>query len=206
MKSIKSIISLSVIVMLLGISASAYAVPDPAFSTWTVKRQVGSRQGDPVRVIKLVRFSTKDPNGTSVVSGDALVYDTVSDDGVSVRMTSTSVDGAVAGVVCSSTILTADNAQNSAIDANGARNWGWIVVSGLTTVRVAPGGGLNGAAVGQPFVTSIDTGAATTFETLSVDSTADVTRNARLAASTAGFFFDTPAVGDTSVEVYVQLN
>src|SRR3990167_3154784 len=71
MRNFKSIISLSVVVMLLGISNLAHAVPDPIYNTWIVKKQT-SRQGETVRVIKLVRFSLKDANGTGVASGDVV--------------------------------------------------------------------------------------------------------------------------------------
>lgn len=190
------------------IASVAYAIDDPSYANYVIKRSTGAKQSDSPRVVRLVRYSVRGNDGSSqtrdLVSNDLVVWDTNSDDAVSVRMTSTSADGAVAGVVCSNTILTADNAQNFVGDANGQRNWGWIVVDGFATVRVQPG--TNGAAIGDPVLTSRDTGAAATFETLSVDSTADVTTNAKLATKSAGFFFDTLAATDTTAEIYVQLN
>ena len=207
MRHIKSFISLS-LVMLLGVTV-AYAAPnEPNFSTYVVKRQVGSRQGDPVRVLKLVRFSTKGPNQTSVVSGDVLVYDTVSDDGVSVRLTTTSADGAIAGIAASA-ISSSDStaATTSAQDDAGGLNWGYIVVHGLANAKVTAGSG-TGNAIGEAFTTSTDSGAAGYTQVTTANGAAtgaDITTTLNAMTGMGGIFLDTGAVGDTSAEVLVRL-
>ena len=205
-KSFKSLLSLSLVVMLLGISGIAQAVPDPNFSTWIVKRQTGGKQSDSVRVIKLVRLSTVNPNGTSVVSGDVLVYDTVSDDGVSVRLTTTSADGAIAGIACTA-IATSDNVGtiNSAADHVGGNNWGYIVVHGPANAKVSSGHAAN-FAVGDRFITSGDSGAIGEPQTIQGAVTlANLNEAAVTAQKTGGFTFDAGTVGDTSIEVFVNL-
>lgn len=192
------------------VASPSWAINEPGFANYVIKRSTGAKQSDAVREVRLVRYSVRGNTGQSqtrdLVSNDLVVWDTNSDDGVSIRMTSTSSDGAIAGVVASTTIFTADAAQNFVGEANGARNWGWIVVSGLTTVRLSEGAGFNAAAVGDPFITSRDTGAATTFEVSSNDTTTNITDNIKNAGDRGGFFFDAPSAGDSSVEVFVQLN
>ena len=205
MKKILLALSLALVV-----AAPAFAIDDPQLANYVIKRGTGGKQSEAVREVRLVRYSVRNNAGLSatrdLASRDLVVWDTLSDDGVSVRMTSTSSDGAIAGVVASATILTADNAQNWVGDADGQRNWGWIIVSGKAVVNLSQGAGSNGAVAGDPFITSRDTGVATYFEAHSNDAVADMRHNMRAASSTGGFFFDTPAVGDASVEVFVQLN
>ena len=194
----------------LVVAAPAYAIDEPQLANYIIKRGTGGKQSEAVRKVRLVRYSVRNNAGLSatrdLASRDLVVWDTNSDDGVSVRMTSTSADGAIAGIVASATILTADNAQNWVGDADGQRNWGWIIVSGKAVVNLSVGGGINAAAVGDPFVTSRDTGVATTFEAHSNDAVADMTHNMKTATKRGGFFFDAPTAGDGSVEVFVQLN
>lgn len=195
---------LLVLALAICVAAPAFAIDQPGFQNYVIKNGTGARQGDAVREVKLVRFSSQAQNDASLVSGDLVVWDTNSDDGVSIRTTTTSADGAIAGVVCT-TIATADSVQNSAHEGAGRRNWGWIVVSGPMVVDLTAAGS-NGAAVGDAFITSTDATVATRFETtptayLNGAYTERVTRTNR-----GGFFLDTPAVGDTSVEVFVQLN
>lgn len=199
MKKILLILGLAFVV-----ASPAFAIDQPGFEDYLIKKGLGTKQGTGNREVKLVRNGNQTEAGAGLVSGDLVIWDTLSDDGVTVATTTTSADGRIAGIVCS-TIPTADSVQNSAQDGAGRRNWGWIVVSGPMVVDLTAAGS-NGAAVGDAFITSTDATVATRFETtppayLNGAYTERLTRTNK-----GGFFLDTPAASDTSVEVYVQLN
>ena len=192
------------------VSSQAFAIDDPGFSTAIKKQSVGASQGDPVRVVKLVRFSNRGPNVSSLVSGDAVVYDQISDDGVSVNTTTTSADGAIAGIVCT-TIQTAEGSSVNAYEDRGRRNWGWIVVHGPMTATVGAGG-TNEATVGSAFFTSVDAARITSWETSDTDgvavtgeTNAVINNRTRVATTSGGFFMDTVGNTDTTVDVFITL-
>ena len=196
---------LIVLALALSVAAPAFAIDSPGFQDCTIKKGTGTRYGDANREVKLVRFGEQAQNGASLVSGDLVVWDTLSDDGVTVTGVSTSADGSIAGIVCT-TIPTADSVQNSAQEGAGRRNWGYIVVSGPMNVDV--NAGANDFAVGDFFITSSDDTIATTI----VNRTGGIVLvdvqegSLREVAAKGGFFMDTYVAGDTTAEVYVQLN
>ena len=105
------------------------------------KEESGGYASDPVRVYQLVRYpetSAGDSNINNALStGDVVVWDCVSDDGVTVNvlLASNSQD-AVAGVVVSANIST-DQIATSASEDVGRRNWGYIQTYGFNdTVKV----------------------------------------------------------------------
>ena len=184
---------------------AAYAVPEPTFETWSTKSSQVGKQGNPVRVLKLIRMASRDANTVSAASGDVVVYDKTSDDGVTVAHTTTSADGAIAGILATS-VATADGASTKAQDDAGHRNWGWMVVHGPMTANVIAGG-TNGNSAGHRFITSRDTAAVSTFEdlgTFTVDAAA-VEQATRTAGSTGGFFYDAADTTSTTVDVFVEL-
>ena len=93
----------------------------------------GGYADDAVRVLQLVRYPEIDPNRPSISAGDVVVWDTISDDGVTVNYLDKagSVDS-VAGVIVSATIPTAD-ASGTAAQTTGRRNWGYMQTYGLNT-------------------------------------------------------------------------
>ena len=107
----------------------------------------GSTAADPVRVYQLVRYGESGVNNSSLTEGDVVIWDIVSDDGVSVNLVGTAgnpavSNDAVAGVVVSPTILTQDATGNTAVQDIGRRNWGYIQTYGLNTaanISVAAG-------------------------------------------------------------------
>ena len=119
MRHIKSFLVLSLITL---VSLPAFALDDTQLGNVVKLRGVGSKQGEPTRVLKLVRFVSNDANVTGVVSGDAVCYSVISDDGVSVIKTATSADGSFAGISAMS-ISTADATSTTAYDDTGRRNW-----------------------------------------------------------------------------------
>lgn len=160
-----------------------------------VKEQSSGANSDPVRVYRLIRYPETDANGTSLTAGDVVVWDCVSDDGVTVNViaTTNSAD-AVAGVVVA-TIATGEvgSAGNTAVQDLGKRNWGYIQVKGFCSfVNVAPAGGAAGVSV----VASA------------------TARNARAVATPVGsgvgtqrllgFAYDAPAAGPNDVYIDVS--
>jgi hypothetical protein len=181
--------------------ANAYP-DDPTYATWTDKSGKVTKQGNPVRVLKMVRLADNRDIGVSVVSGDALVYSLVSDDGVSVALTTTSADGALAGIAATA-ILTSDSLNtNSARDDAGRRNWGWIVVHGPADANVSAGG-TNGNSAGDLFITSTDSGKITALQT-GAASTAVTVALLDDVKGAGGFFMDAASGSATKTKVFVE--
>ena len=192
-------ISLMALVLSGGV---AIAYDQPTYTTYNELRNAGGRQSEPVRVLKLVRNPSRDTTATGwisvtgIQSGDAVRYDCVSDDGVTVGYSVvTSRDTAFAGIACT-LIPSADAASSSALDDIGRRNWGWIVVHGPADANVKAGG-TNGNAAGGFFITSRDFGTITGIEGAN---SADVSAS----AGKGGFFLDAADGTSTTVQVFVQ--
>lgn len=196
MKYIKLI---SLLVAGLFVAPVAFAYDAPTVSGWTNKsQQSGSnRQNTPARVIKQIRNPRSGANVAGMASGDAVIYDTISDDGVTVNYTTTSCDQRFAGIIVTTT-PTSDNTAGvtSAFDDLGLKNWGWMLTDGIIT---ASNGGTNGtsATSGGIFVTSSDSGKIT-----GIAATNEPGAN---YASKGGFFMDTPTT-NASVLVMVKSN
>lgn len=98
----------------------------------------GGPASDPVRVYSLVRYADQGPNRPSLSAGDVVIWNCVSDDGVTVALVGDGAGSAdaVAGVVVSPTIPTDDQAGAgfTASQELGRRNWGYIQKYGLCTV------------------------------------------------------------------------
>ena len=190
--------------MLFGGVSFAYDYPvEPGI----VKRVNGTSQDTTVRVYKLVRNSSAHHNQSGMSADLLVVYDTNSDDGVSVRTTTTSCDGAIAGIIVTSIPTSDAISGTSAADDAGRRNWGYMLVHGKTQV-LASDGSTNGHSIGDRFVTSSDAGGACTFATsvytVGSSSSADMNK----AGSSGGFFLDAAAgttAGSNTYEVMVEL-
>lgn len=185
------------LLLTFGLSVPAFAYDNPEYANYKVLRGEGGRVSDTVRLVKLVRNSNAGPSTASVSSRDAVIYDVTSDDGVSITLTTTSADGAFAGIACTSIPSSDATAGNSAGDDEGRRNWGWIVVHGKADAKVTAGG-TNGAGVKQVFITSTDSGAITG------PNTADAIGSGKVYSAGGGFFFDAADTTSTSVEVFVE--
>lgn len=198
-------------------AGTAFAYDSPSFDGWTDKSKDRAQQGNPVRVLKLVRNSSQTVNAGVISTESAVVYDTISDDGVTVRMASASADGAFAGIAVTQ-IQTADTAGAArAQDDAGKRNWGWILVHGPTTV-LAIAGGTNGHGVGDPFITSDDAGTVTSLELagtnyasgvfsgtgVSLDNST-IRREIKAGVSNGGFFMDVASATATTYDVFVNV-
>lgn len=186
-------------------SGVAYSYDDPSISGWDNKSKFaqeapGKAGTTQVTTLKWVRNCSRALSTGNIASGDVVVYSTVSDDGISVLKTTTSADGAIAGIAVTA-ILTADGASTSAFDDAGRRNWGWILVHGKTFAN-ASAGGTNGNAVGAGFITSTDAGAITAVQTGATTALDNLTKG---ITGIGGFFYDAADGTSTSYEVQVDL-
>lgn len=180
------------------LSGVAFAAQEPTLSGWENKSRYAQQAGEGTQttVLKLVRNSMAGSSVAGISSGDVVIYDTVSDDGISVRTTTTSADGAIAGIAVTS-IPSSDNLSGTSAAADaGHRNFGYIIVHGKATANVTAGG-TNNNAVGDGFVTSTDAGKITMNDL----TTAALSRR----SPKGGFFYDGADTTSTSVDVQVNL-
>lgn len=213
----KFILSLAAFIFAAGITSQAFAYDDASFKAWHNKsmESEAAGQGTPVRVLKFVHYASADANATSLLSGDVVVYDTVSDDGVTVTRSITSGDGAIAGIVVT-TIPSCDNTTaTSAQSDRGRRNWGWIIVHGPATATISAGG-TNAHAIGDPFIVSRDEGRITALENIIISTDSSVVYNSahlralwlrqvKAAGNSGGFFQDTSDGTSTTADVFVRI-
>lgn len=171
----------------VGLVSTSFARSEPGFESWSNKSVNVGRESNPVRILKLVRNSAGGDNGVTIVSGDAVVYDTNSDDSVSVRVTTTSADGAFAGIAASQILSSDASAAASAFDDIGRRNWGYIIVHGPANANTTTSG-TNGNAAGDLFVTSTDAGKITGTSSNSTV-TATGAEVSKVVRGKGGFFY-----------------
>jgi len=183
----KKLISFIAILSLVGGYAYAY----DADGNPNNKREIDGAPGyQAYREYMLVRFAANGQNNVGLSAGDVVAYDCVSDDGVTVAVpgTTNSAD-AVAGVVVSVTIPTADVVGTSAQTDFGRRNWGYIQKRGLCTkINMDNAGILAGAS----FVSAPATKYATVMASINP------------GQKIMGFAYDTGTLSNSN-EVYLDL-
>ena len=108
--------------------AFAYALNEG--SAIHVKEGSGATQADALRVYQMVRYPENNADDITLTTGQVVVWDTFSDDGVTIGLLANtgSIDS-VAGVVVGD-ILTADT-TGDAEASTGRRNWGYIQTYGF---------------------------------------------------------------------------
>lgn len=188
------------------ISSQAFAFTNPPEPTVIAEKKgvSGRKQGDQAAVVVLVRNSHSAPSTATINSGDAVVWDTNSDDGVTVRHTTTSADGAFAGIAVTAILSSDATSGTSAQDDAGLRNWGYILVHGKTHANVTAGG-TNGQAIGGAMITSTDAGKVTSIEQITTNDPTGLRPYVRAIGNRGGFFYDAADTSSTSVEVQVTL-
>ena len=191
----KRIIALLLVALLIGGVAFA-ATPghrvSPGIGFIPVQ---GGTISDPQNTFRMVRYMPRNAGATSdTLSADTIViWDTNSDDGVTITTTVISGDSRVAGVIANA-CLTPDPIGNSAAKDRNKRNWTWLQTYGKADVYVSDGAAmLVGAAIG----TSTTEGDAQTGITWGT-ATGGV-------QGVAGFAYDTDAGdGISTVECFVR--
>ena len=199
------------VVLAILLSASvAFAAPDPTHTRGTVEgpgavgeiRGNGNFPSECYRTFRLVRYANCNANDMHISPDNAVIWDTVSDDGVTVMLSTTSADSRVAGVAVSH-ILTADAAGNTAAQDIGRRNWGYIQTYGLCQVSLDECGGFlvgNAIALGNlnPGKVTGYAGSGTIIEIFgSTDVSADI-------QGVMGFAMDTATTSSNNAEVFLK--
>lgn len=135
----KKIFILVLIALFVATTAFAYIIPSPGIGD---KMGQGKFPSDPHKTFRLVRYvplagaSVQATNVENAASVDSvMIWDTASDDGVTVTLCALSGDTRVAGVAAV-TILTPEvgTLGNTAAEDIGKRNWGWIQTYGPAEV------------------------------------------------------------------------
>lgn len=126
----KKLIALLVVGLLAG--GVAFAAYDEGIYPASKDQAVGSPDQSP-RIYRFVRYAEMADSSRSLSAGEVVVWDCVSDDGVTIGMIGTAANStdAVAGVVVG-TIQTAE-ANGTAGAQVGKRNWGYVQVYGVNT-------------------------------------------------------------------------
>jgi len=191
----KKIISIFIVALLVTGSAFA-ATPGFRLSPGIGENKTsvqGGQQSDPGKTFRMVRYVPAGGSGdsTTLVTESIVIWDLVSDDGVTVTTTTTSPDSAVAGIIVQAA-LSPETLGNSAKEDRGKRNWTWLQTHGVSQVRV---NATNGVVAGNSMGTSATAGEADIF----VASASDATKNGN-----AGFFYDTSAKALDDVECFLM--
>lgn len=151
----------------------------------------GNLASAPGKIFRLVRYvpTTGTIDSRTLSAESIVIWDTTSDDGVTVTLTTTSQDARVAGIVVND-ILTPEMGAlgNSAAADVGKRNWGYVQTYGYALVYGCGDGLLQ---VGRPFATS-------NASSLAGNSSITVT-----GGMSAGFAYDTQSASGES-EVFIR--
>ena len=153
----------------------------------------GGRQDDPGKTFRMVRYvpASGDGDSTTLVTESIVVWDTTSDDGVTVTTTTVSPASIVAGIIAQAA-LTPETLGNTAAKDRGKRNWTWLQTHGLAQVRV---NATNAVAAGDAMGTSATAGEADIY----VASTTESTK-----LGNAGFFYDAAVAATDDVECFIK--
>lgn len=149
--------SLFIVLSLLLVAGNGFAAYDEGSAIHNKETSKGS-PADATRVYMLVRYPEVAANTPSISAGEVLVWDAVSDDGVTVNRIARPTNGspgmtvtdaastdAVAGIAVG-TIPTSDNAS-SAANSIGSRNWGYVQTYGECTTAMAQATTVAGGAI-----------------------------------------------------------
>jgi len=195
---IRKIISL--VVIALFVAGSVYAATpgyrlSPGIGENKTTMQ-GGTQSDPGKTFRMVRYvpagGTGEATDTTLVAGSIVIWDLVSDDGVTVTTTTTSYDSAVAGIIVQAA-LTPVTLSNTAVQDRGGRNWTWLQTHGLSEVRIQTDSST--VTAGDALATGDVAGEAADFLASASDAGAN---------GNAGFFYDTGAAAADNVECFIK--
>ena len=150
----------------------------------------GKYPSDPHRIYRLVRYVATD---ATLVAESIVVWDTSSDDGVSITTTTLSSDSTVAGII-DQEALTPDVVDNEASADIGRDNWTWLQTYGKAEVRIDASAGVT---VGFAMGTAPPAGEATGFLPSTTSS---------FEQGNAGFFLDTCAAAADDCECFLVLD
>ena len=192
MKKILSIVLVALLVAGVALAATPGYRVSPG--TGEIKHNGGGMQYDPGKTFRMVRYvpTSGTADSATLASGSIVVWDTVSDDGVTITTTTTSYDTTVAGIIVQNA-LTPDTLGKSVSDDAGKRNWTWLQTHGLSTVRIQSDS--TEVDAGDAMSCGDDAGEATDFIGGGTDANTQ---------GMAGFFFDDATAGQNNVECFVM--
>ena len=152
----------------------------------------GGQVSDPGKTFRMVRYvpASGDGNSATLATESIVIWDTTSDDGVTVTTTTVSPASTVAGVIVQVGLTPVTLGLTAAQD-RGDRCWTWLQTHGLAQVRI---GATNEVKVGAAMGTSGTAGEADQY----VASVSDSTK-----LGNAGFFFDDAAAAADDVECFI---
>lgn len=183
-----------VLSVLLGIGSNRVAFA--AYSEGSAAHHLEEHDGpasNPVTVLTLVRYANADVDAPPITAGDVVIWNFVSDDGVTIDLAAASTD-AVAGISVG-TIPTAETMSNTAVQDLGKRNWGYIQIYGyyptckIDGTTIAAGGGLRASPTARRATTSNATG---------------LIQSGANGGSSLGFAYDASSAQAESAEVFVR--
>lgn len=143
--------------------------------------------------------------GVEISKDSAVILDTTSNDGVTIRCTTTSYDALVAGVTMD-TIQDSSDDNTAAQDVNATYgNWGRVQTWGYHTgVRWQTHGGIYQFAAGQRVGTASTSGDSTVFRSASTDETATSADFQDASRDSYGVLMETPTAGDATADIFIK--
>lgn len=136
-----------VALLVLATGSLAHAYSEGTASP-SAKRETEAPGYVPYKEVQLIRFGENGPNGVGLSAGDVVVWNTVSDDGVTIALTGTGMSAdAVAGVIVSATIGTVETVGTTPGIDYGRRNWGFMQVRGYCPTVNVTGGSIAGSSL-----------------------------------------------------------
>jgi len=193
MKRILSIVLVSLFVVGTALAAVPGNYRSPGHGD---KLGQGGLPSQPGKIFRLVRYepAAGTQDSATLPAESIVIWDTNSDDGVTVTTTTTSYDSAVAGII-KWNALTADPLGQTAVKDLGDRNWTWLQTYGLAQVRVQ--GDAAPIVVKEAMACGSDAGEA-------VDFISNTTNGALLGQ--CGFFMDAAAAAADNVDCFLQID
>lgn len=191
----KRIFTLFVIAAFLLAGGVAYAAPGVGQDGGEISTK--AYNWSPERTFRWVRYQPAVGTGNylnipSLTKDSIVIWDTISDDGVTVTTTTTSNDPRVAGIVLYA-IATPEVCGQFASADNAKRNYGWLQTYGKCNVNMMTlGDSVAGGAMG----TGSTSGQASSF-------TASTTSG--MTNGNAGFYYDAGTAGATGVECFLKV-
>ena len=184
-----------IIVAALLFSGVAFAAPisSPGIGD---KLGQGSLDSDPGKIFRFVRYmpAAGTIDADTLATESIVIWDTLSDDGVTITTTTTSYDSAVAGIIAVAA-LTPDSLGRTAVQDIGSRNWTWLQTYGIAEVRVQADSDL----VDVKDAMSCGSTAGEACDYLGGGTDA-------LTQGMAGFFLDDATAGEDNVEVFLNID
>lgn len=158
----------AVLALLVMASGVAHAYSEGSASP-SEKRGTGAPGYVPYKEVQLIRFAENAPNAVGLSAGDVVLWNTVSDDGVTVMLAASGVSvDAVAGVIVSPIIGTAETVGTTPGIDYGRRNWGYMQVRGYCpTVNITSGPDSAGGALYASTTARYATGQSATYSDVS---------------------------------------